>query len=124
MNTRMTQQLICDALTMALFRRGFLKSVIIHSGDSQYCSKRSQRLIAVNRLQCSMGRKATCYDNAAKESFFHSLKVELVHRELYVSRQQARISIFEYIETYYNRQRKYSAIGNQIPMLFEMKKRA
>jgi transposase InsO family protein len=69
-----------------------------------------------------MGRKATCYDNAAMESFFHSLKVELVHRERYASRQQARISIFEYIETYYNRQRKHSAIGNQIPMLFEIKK--
>ena len=125
MNARMTQQLVCDALTMALFRRGFPRSVVIHSDrGSQYCSKRYQRLIAVNRLRCSMGRKATCYDNAAMESFFHSLKVELVHRELYASRQQARISIFEYIETYYNRQRKHSAIGNQIPMLFEIKKRA
>ena len=125
MNARMTQQLVCDALTMALFSRGFPMSVIIHSDrGSQYCSKRYQRLIAVNRLRCSMGRKATCYDNAAMESFFHSLKVELVHRELYASRQQARISIFEYIETYYNRQRKHSAIGNQIPMLFEIKKRA
>jgi transposase InsO family protein len=125
MNARMTQQLVCDALSMALFRRGFPKSVIIHSDrGSQYCSKRYQRLIVLNSLRCSMGRKATCYDNAAMESFFHSLKVELVYRELYASRQQARHSIFEYIETYYNRQRKHSAIGNQIPMLFEIKKRA
>jgi putative transposase len=125
MNARMTQQLVCDALTMALFRRGFPRSVIIHSDrGSQYCSKRYQWLIAVNGLRCSMGRKATCYDNAAMESFFHSLKVELVHRERYASRRQARISIFEYIETYYNRQRKHSAIGNQIPLLFEIKKRA
>jgi len=125
MNVRMTQQLVCDALTMALFGRGFPKSVIIHSDrGSQYCSKRYQRLIAMNGLRCSMGRRANCYDNAAMESFFHSLKVELVHRELYVSRQQARGSIFEYIETYYNRQRKHSAIGNQIPMQFEMRKAA
>jgi transposase InsO family protein len=123
MNARMTQQLVCDALSMALFRRGFPHSVIIHSDrGSQYCSKRYQRLIALNGLQCSMGRKATCYDNAAMESFFHSLKVELVHRELYATRRQARGSIFEYIETYYNRQRKHSAIGNQIPMQFEMRK--
>jgi putative transposase len=123
MNIRMTRQLVCDALTMALFRRGFPKSVIIHSDrGSQYCSKRYQRLIAINGLRCSMGRKANCYDNAAMESFFHSLKVELVHRERYISRQQARSSIFEYIETYYNRQRKHSAIGNQIPMQFEMRK--
>ena len=125
MNARMTQQLVCDALTMALFRRGFPKSVIVHSDrGSQYCSKRYQRLMAVNRLRCSMGHRANCYDNAAMESFFHSLKVELVHRELYISRQQASGSIFEYIETYYNRQRKHSAIGNQIPMLYEMRKAA
>ena len=78
MSARMTQQLVCDALTMSLFKRGFPRSVIIHSDrGSQYCSKRYQRLIAVNKLRCSMGRKATCYDNAAMESFFHSLKVEL-----------------------------------------------
>ncbi len=125
MNARMTQQLVCDALTMALFRRGFPKSVIVHSDrGSQYCSKRYQRLISMHRLRCSMGRKANCYDNAAMESFFHSLKVEQVHRELYVSRQQARSSIFEYIETYYNLQRKHSAIGNQIPMHYEMRKTA
>ena len=66
-----------------------------------------------------MGRRATCYDNAAMESFFHTLKVELVHRERYITRRMAKSSIFEYIETYYNRQRKHSAIGYRIPMLFE-----
>ena len=59
--------------------------------------------------------------NAAMESFFHTLKVELVHREVYVTRQQARQNIFEYIETYYNRQRRHSAIGNHIPMQYELK---
>ena len=120
MSRRMTQQLVCDALTMALFRRGFPRGTIIHSDrGSQYCSKRYQRLISNNRLRCSMGRKANCYDNAVTESFFHTLKVELVHRERYTARRLAKTSIFEYIETYYNRQRKHSAIGNRIPMLFE-----
>ena len=120
MSRRMTQQLVCDALTMALFRRGFPKGTIIHSDrGSQYCSKRYQRLIKNNGLRCSMGRRANCYDNAAMESFFHTLKVELVHREHYTSRRLAKSSIFEYIEMYYNRQRKHSAIGHRIPMLFE-----
>jgi transposase InsO family protein len=120
MNRRMTQQLVCDALMMALFRRHFPKGTIIHSDrGSQYCSKRYQRLINNNSLRCSMGRKATCYDNAAMESFFHTLKVELVHRERYTTRRAAKSKIFEYIETYYNRQRKHSAIGYKIPMQFE-----
>ena len=122
MGKRMTQQLMCDALTMALFRRGFPKGAIIHSDrGSQYCSKAYQRLIKVNGLRCSMGRRATCYDNAAMESFFHTLKVELVHRERYLTRQSAKGAIFEYIEIYYNRKRKHSAIGYRIPMLFEQK---
>ncbi len=120
MNRQMTQQLVCDALTMALFRRNFPPATIIHSDrGSQYCSQRYQRLIRNHGLCGSMGRKATCYDNAVTESFFHTLKVELVHRERYVTRRMAQSSIFEYIETYYNRQRKHSAIGHRIPMLFE-----
>ncbi len=120
MSRRMTQHLVCDALTMALFRRHFPRGTIIHSDrGSQYCSKRYQRLIKHTGLRCSMGRRATCYDNAAMESFFHTLKVELVHRERYRTRRRATSSIFEYIETYYNRQRKHSAIGYRIPMLFE-----
>jgi len=120
MNRRMTQQLVCDALTMALFRRHFPTGTIIHSDrGSQYCSNRYQRLINNNGLRCSMGRRANCYDNAVTESFFHTLKVELVHRERYTTRRMAKSRIFEYIETYYNRQRKHSAIGHHIPMLFE-----
>ena len=120
MNRRMTQQLAIDALTMALFRRGFPRETIIHSDrGSQYCSAAYQRLINHNGLRCSMGRRANCYDNAAMESFFHTLKVELIHRERYRNRAAARRAIFEYIESYYNRQRKHSAIGNRIPMLME-----
>ncbi|MGY8795222.1 MAG: IS3 family transposase [Woeseiales bacterium] len=120
MNRRMTQKLVCNALTMALFRRHFPKGTIIHSDrGSQYCSKRYQRLIKNNGLRCSMGRRTNCYDNAAMESFFHTLKVELVHRERYATRRMATSRIFEYIETYYNRQRKNSAIGYKIPAQFE-----
>lgn len=120
MHRRMTQHLVCDALTMALFRRHNPTGTILHSDrGSQYCSTRYQRLMRNHGLRCSMGRRATCYDNAAMESFFHTLKVELVHREHYVTRRRAQSSIFEYIETYYNRQRKHSAIGHRIPMAFE-----
>ncbi len=123
MGKRMTQRLMCDALTMALFRRGFPRGVIIHSDrGSQYCSKAYQRLIKVMGLRCSMGRRATCYDNAAMESFFHTLKVELIYRERYLTRRDAKGAIFEYIETYYNRKRRHSAIGHEIPMLFEEKR--
>lgn len=118
---RMTQQLVCDALTMALFRRGFPKGVIVHSDrGSQYCSRRYQKLLAQNKLVCSMSRKGCCYDNAAMESFFHSLKVELIYRESYLTREQARQSIFEYVEVYYNRLRRHSAIGYQIPLQYEI----
>jgi putative transposase len=120
MHRRMTQQLVCDALIMAMCRRGFPKDTIIHSDrGSQYCSHGYQQLIKAHGLSGSMGRKATCYDNAVTESFFHTLKVELVYRERYVTRRMAQSSIFEYIETYYNRQRKHSALGHQIPMVFE-----
>jgi putative transposase len=120
MNKRMTQQLVIDALTMALRRRGNPKDTIIHSDrGSQYCAAAYQKLMKVKGLRCSMGRRATCYDNAARERFFHTLKVESVHRVRYRNRVSARRSIFGYIEVYYNRKRKHSSIGYRIPMVFE-----
>ena len=105
---------------VAVFRRHNPTGTILHSDrGSQYCSTRYQRLLTTHGLRCSMGRRANCYDNAAMESFFHTLKVELVHRERYTTRRTAQSSIFAYIETYYNRQRKHSAIGHRIPMQFE-----
>jgi len=122
MNKRMTQQLVIDALTMALFRRDFPKGIIIHSDrGSQYCAAAHQRLIKEKGLRCSMGRRANCYDNAATESFFHTLKVEQLHRQRYRTRASAKTAVFEYIEVYYNRIRKHSAIGHRIPMVFEQK---
>jgi len=123
MAKRMTQQLVIDALTMALFRRGFPRGTIIHSDrGSQYCATAYQKLISEKGLRCSMGRRANCYDNAAMESFFHTLKVEQVHRQRYRTRAAAQSGVFEYIEVYYNRKRKHSAIGYQIPMMFEQKR--
>lgn len=123
MGERMTSSLVCDALTMALFRRGFPKNVIVHSDrGSQYCSRAYRDLIERYRLQQSMSRKGNCWDNACAESFFHSLKVEAIHDEPIKNRQQMRKMVFEYIEVDYNRTRRHSAIGYVSPATFEMKK--
>lgn len=114
------KQLVCSALTMALFRRKFPKGVIVHSDrGSQYCSIQYQNMLLNNALKCSMSGKGCCYDNAAMESFFHSLKVELVHRINYKTRMEAKNDIFQYIETYYNLKRRHSANDFQAPFVFE-----
>ena len=77
------------------------------------------QLLKDNGLVCSMSRLGNCYDNAAMESFFHSLKVEQVHHDDYRTRDEARSAIFDYIEIFYNRQRKHSTIGYQSPVAFE-----
>ena len=120
MGKHINKELVCDALTMALFRRKFPKDVIVHSDrGSQYCSNKYQKLLKNNKLVCSMSGKGCCYDNAAMESFFHSLKVELVHRRNYKTRQEAKNDIFQYIETYYNLIRRHSANDFQAPIAFE-----
>ncbi|CDT76165.1 IS3 element protein InsF [Vibrio coralliirubri] len=87
MSTRMTATLVCDALSMALFRRGLPKDVIIHSDrGSQYCSKDYRELIAAHKLKQSMSRKGNCWNNACVESFFHSMKVEAIQYEPIMTR--------------------------------------
>ena len=84
MSKRINRHLVCNALNMALFRRKFPTGVIVHSDrGSQYCSKKYQNMLKKHGLVCSMSAKGCCYDNAACESFFHTLKVELVHDEHY-----------------------------------------
>ena len=84
MGRRMTQHLVCDALTMALLSRGFQKSTIIHSDrGNQYCSHQYPQLIKNNGLRVSMGRCGTCFDNVVTERFSLTLKVKLIHRERY-----------------------------------------
>lgn len=120
MNQRMNKALVCNALIMALFRRKFPKDVIVHSDrGSQYCSIRYQNLLKNHRLIGSMSRKGNCWDNAIAESFFHTLKVELVHTEKYTTRESAKQSIFQYIEGYYNQSRSHSSIDYKAPFEFE-----
>ena len=122
MDKTMTKELVCDALNMALWRRQFPKGVIIHSDrGSQYCSKEYQNMLNNNQFICSMSRKGNCWDNAIAETFFHTLKTELVYDYKYKTREEAKNSIFNYIETYYNQTRIHSSIGYLSPMEFEFK---
>jgi len=117
---RMTAQLVRDALTMALWRRGAVPGLLLHSDRGcQYAAGDYQRLLRDHGIVCSMSRTGNCYDNATMESFFGTLQQELVHHQRYATRKTAKASIFEYIEVFYNHQRKHSAINYQAPMLFE-----
>lgn len=120
MAERMTAELACGALQMALWRRHMPKGVIVHSDrGSQYCAERYQRLLTQYHLICSMSAKGNCYDNACAESFFHTFKVEVIHGEPVVSREEMRHIVFEYIEVDYNRIRRHSANGRISPEAFE-----
>lgn len=120
MSRNIDAQLACDALMMALWRRKFPQGVIVHSDrGSQYASHAFRDLLKKYSLTQSMSRKGDCWDNACAESFFHSLKVELIHGEPLQNGKQTRESIFEYIEVDYNRYRRHSAIGFISPERFE-----
>jgi transposase InsO family protein/transposase-like protein len=120
MSKRMKSSLVCDALSMALWRRGFPKGVIMHTDrGSQYCSGSYQKLLSSHKLLCSMSGKGNCYDNACAESFFHTLKVELIHGERFCGRSPLRRAVFEYIEVDYNRYRRHSTVGMISPDQFE-----
>lgn len=121
MSERMNAALTCDALRMALFRRHRPRGVVVHSDrGSQYCSREYRRLLHQNGLICSMSAKGDCYDNAAMESWNHSLKVEAVHGERFLTRAHAKRQLFDYIEAYYNRQRLHSSLGYLSPAQFEL----
>jgi putative transposase len=120
MHSRMKTDLVTDALKMALMRRKVHSPLLLHSDQgSQYAAADYQAVLAARNIQCSMSRKGNCWDNAVAESFFHSLKTELVHHEDYHNRSEARASIFEYIEVFYNRQRRHSYLGQIAPLTFE-----
>lgn len=120
-----TRQLVIDALKMAV-KNGCLESGLIHHSDRgvQYASNEFQVLLKTHGIQCSMSRKGDCWDNAVAESFFHTLKVELIHGKIYNTRQEAKTAIFEYIEGFYNRQRRHSYLGYLSPVDFEKKNAA
>jgi len=122
MGTKNNAELVQDALTMALWRRGEVNDVIVHSDQgSTYASGDYQRQLSANQLRCSMSRKGECLDNAVAESFFGSLKNELVYHEDYKTRAEARQSIFEYIEVFYNRKRRHAFLNYMTPVEYEEK---
>jgi len=114
--------LVQDALTMAIWRRGQVENVIVHSDQgSTYASNDYQEQLQDNELCCSMARKGECLDNAVAESFFGTLKNELVYHADYHSRAEARQSIFEYIEVFYNRKRRHAFLNYMTPVDYEAK---
>ncbi|WP_183625499.1 IS3 family transposase, partial [Novosphingobium sediminicola] len=120
MSATMTAQLVADAMMMAIWRRGKPDALLHHSDQgSQYTSEQFQRLMQDNGVTCSMSRSGNCWDNAAMESFFSSLKIERVRRKVYRSRDQARADVFDYIERFYNPTRRHSTLGYVSPIDFE-----
>jgi putative transposase len=123
MDVTMESRLVVDALEMAVRQRYPDEGLLIHSDrGSQYASEHYQRLLARKGITCSMSRKGNCYDNAPMESFFATLKKELVHHEDYATVEEAKASVFEFIEVFYNRQRRHSSLGNVSPAEFESAK--
>jgi putative transposase len=122
LSDRLTAELVSSALRMAMARRRPPAGLLHHSDRGcQYASSAFRQLLAAHGLVCSMSRKGNAYDNAPMESFFGTLKRELVHRTRYATRAQARTEVFEYIEVFYNRRRLHSALGYHSPADFEAK---
>jgi transposase InsO family protein len=120
MDKRMTQMLVADALRMAVKQRQPAAGLIHHSDrGSQYTAHDFQKLLAVHGIVPSMSRTGDCYDNAVAESFFGTLKMELVDQTTYATRADAEINIFFYVEGYYNRERIHSTLGYRTPMAIE-----
>jgi transposase InsO family protein len=120
MSERITRGLVIDAFNQAAGRRGNIEGLIFHSDrGSQYASKDFRALLEKHKCISSMSGSGNCYDNAVAESFFHTLKTELVYHETYETRREAISSIFEYIEVFYNRMRRHTSIGGMSPEKFE-----
>ena len=117
---RIDTQLVLGALEMALEGREPPRGLIHHSDrGSQYASAEYRQALASRGIQCSMSRKGNCWDNAVVESFFSSLKQELVYTTHFDTRHQARSALFEYIEVFYNRRRRHSSLGYLSPLDYE-----
>jgi len=124
MKDRLTQELAIDALVMAIRQRRPNPGLLHHSDrGSQYASAAYQTILKRHQMCCSMSRTGNCWDNAVMESFFHTLKTELVQHRRYHTREQARLDIFEYIEAFYNRIRLHSAIGYMSPINYENRRK-
>jgi putative transposase len=122
MRDSLEQTLVHEALNMALGQRlsAVPETLLFHSDrGSQYAAHEYQARLQKNGIVCSMSRKGDCWDNAVVESFFATLKKEEVHRENYLTREQAKTSLFYYIEIFYNRTRRHSALGYISPHEYE-----
>lgn len=125
MSRWLNAELVTDALQMALAQRRPRPGLIMHTDrGSQYVADRYLRLLHHYDLKPSMSRKGHCWDNAVAESFFHTLKTECVYLDTFETREEARDVIFEYIEVFYNRQRRHSANGNLAPIVYEQTQKA
>jgi len=121
MDSRMKADLVNDAMLMAIWTRNPAQGLIFHSDrGSQYASDDYRKILKTHGAKASMSKKGDCWDNAVAESFFHTLKIELVHHCYFETREEARAAIFEYIEVFYNRQRLHSSNGYEAPLVFEM----
>lgn len=120
MKPTLARDIVLDALMMAVWRRKPQHRVLIHSDQgSQYSSDDWLRFCRHNNLEPSMSRRGNCWDNAVAESFFSSLKKERVKKRIYKTRELARADIFDYIEVFYNRNRRHSHLGGVSPEAFE-----
>ncbi len=120
LDSQMTYDLITQALNMAIARRDIQKGLIVHSDRGvQYRSNDYIQTLLDNGCKISMSRRGDCWDNAVVESFFSRFKVECIYGSNFKSINQAKVEIFEYIEIFYNRKRRHSALGYVSPMQFE-----
>jgi putative transposase len=119
MSERLNRQIVIAPLQQAMNRRSPTENLIFHSDQgSQYTSDEFRQLLHNHGILASNSGQGNCYDNAITETFFHTLKTELVYFENYQTREEARLSVFEYIEVFYNRQRRHSALGYKSPIDF------
>lgn len=122
MRPTLADALVLDALEMALAGRALTDELLLHSDrGSQYASRAYQAVLAAQGITCSMSRKGNCWDNAVVESFFATLEHELLAQQSFVSHHAARRAIFEYIEVWYNRQRRHSSLGYVSPAEYEQR---
>ena len=120
MGDHMRTELVKDALSMALEARRPAAGLVHHSDRGvQYACEEYQELLARHEIRASMSRVGDCYDNAPQESFWGTLKTELVYLREFATREEARAAIFEYIECFYNRIRLHSALGYMSPEQFD-----
>lgn len=116
----MKDALVVDAMKMAMLHRKIKSELLVHSDRGvQYASYNFQALLRSNQIECSMSRKGNCWDNAVMESFFHTLKTECIYHERFSTHADARRVIFDYIEVFYNRQRRHSYLNYKSPVEFE-----